>query len=127
MNSILAKSARLVACGALLAVMTGAAGAASVSEGTATTPSSQPAGSYQVAYACGWYAISVCSKGYNSAQKGANRYGGYVIHTSHPDYPNFRNGWYCAVVGPTSKSAAQGTARYMRSIGAHTAYAKNAC
>lgn len=78
--------------------------------------------------ACGWYAIWVCAKNRRSAQRAANRFaGGYVVKTSDPDYPNFRNGWYCAVDGPMSRSEARSYVRELKHEGESSAYAKNAC
>lgn len=77
------------------------------------------------AQACGWYAISVCSTNYGEAQQGADLYGGYVVNTD--DYENFAGGYFCSVVGPKTKQAAQVTARRMRERGARTAYIKYTC
>lgn len=84
-------------------------------------------GSYQIAQACGWYAISVCSRGRGRAQNAANRFGGYVIDSSSEAYPNFQPGWYCAVEGPTSKRQARIRRREMRQDGATSSYIKNGC
>jgi hypothetical protein len=54
--------------------------------------SSKPAGSFEMAQACGWYAIFQCAK---SSRVGGP---GRLIWTS--DYPNFRPGWWCRVMGP---------------------------
>jgi len=93
--------------------------------GQTVTPNST--GSYQVAQACGWYAISRCSRGRRGARRGVARHGGYVIDTSSDAYPNFRPGWYCAVVGPTSRRRAQRRVRDMRYEGARSAYIKSGC
>lgn len=84
-------------------------------------------GEVQVAQACGWYAISVCSKTYNEAANAADRFGGYVIDTNSSSYPNFRGGWFCAVIGPKSHQAAKSTAGLLKKRGASSAYAKSAC
>lgn len=74
----------------------------------------KPAGSYDLAQACGWYAIFQCAK--------SRRVGGpgRVIRTS--DYPNFRAGWYCRVMGPFG-SRGQAVDRADEFGG----YAKSAC
>jgi len=92
-------------------------------------PLAKPAGSYQVAQACGWYAISVCSKKWGPAQDAVDEWGsGYAINTSSSDFPNFRGGWKCAVDGPKTKKAARSTAKLMRKRGvSKSAYAKSAC
>lgn len=77
------------------------------------------------AQACGWYAISVCSRSYQAAERGARSYGGQVVNTD--DFENFAGGYFCAVVGPKTKSAAEVTALRMRSRGAYTAYIKHSC
>ena len=76
---------------------------------------------------CGWYAISYCSRFRGKAENAAGRFGGQVVSTSDPAYPNFINGWYCAVVGPSEKHEARINMRRARRRGALTAYIKNAC
>lgn len=76
-------------------------------------------------YSCGWFAITVCSKSYSGAQKGANRYGGYVIDTD--DIDGFRGGWQCAVMGPSSKSKARSRRNQAKRNGASSAYIKRGC
>ena len=111
---------------------------ASSSTAASATPTQSPAskspaskslaaGSYQVAQACGWYAISVCTRGRGGAGRAANTYGGYVIDSSSAEYPNFSPGWYCAVDGPMGKRAANQRKREMRQDGASSAYIKNGC
>jgi hypothetical protein len=85
-------------------------------------------GRVQVAQACGWYAIYVCSRSRGEAQRWANRNTGRVINTSRARYPNFQPGYYCTVEGPMGRSAAlANAARWRRSGASPTAYAKNAC
>lgn len=74
---------------------------------------------------CGWFAISVCTRGTGGARRAANRYGGRVIDTG--DVGGFRPGWYCAVVGPTDKRSARGVKNDMRFAGARSAYIKQGC
>ncbi len=114
-----------VAAGLALAASLSAFGPAAAQ--SSSSAASDAKGSFQVAQACGWYAISVCSRKYGPAQRAANRYGGYVVDTSSGAYPNFRGGWYCAVVGPKNRSAAKSTAALMRRRGASSAYVKNGC
>jgi hypothetical protein len=71
-------------------------------------------GSYQVAQACGWYAIFQCAR--NSGVGGPGR----TIWTS--DFPNFRPGWFCRVMGPFGTQGE--AARTARTFGG---YAKSAC
>ena len=78
-----------------------------------------------VVQACGWYAISACSRDYSDAEDAADTYGGYVVNTD--DYENFAGGYYCSVVGPKTKHAAGITARRMRQRGAYDAYIKYSC
>jgi hypothetical protein len=67
----------------------------------------------RLAQACGWYAIFSC--GHNPNAQGP----GHVVWTS--DYPNFRPGFYCNVIGPSSyDSAVDNANRY-------GGYAKSAC
>jgi hypothetical protein len=112
---------------AALMVAASTASASQSSVGNAEAKISPPAGSYQVAQACGWYAISVCTRGRGGAQRAANNYGGYVIDSSSQAYPNFRGGWFCAVEGPSNKRAANRRKREMRQEGARSAYVKNGC
>jgi len=76
---------------------------------------------------CGWYAISKCAKSAGRLTRSASRYGGDIISTSDPQFPNFRNGWYCVVEGLLSKSRARREARKARRKGARTAYIKRSC
>lgn len=78
------------------------------------TPAVKPAGSYEVAQACGWYAIFQCAK--NPGVGGPGR----LIYTS--DYPNFRPGWYCRVMGPFGDRG-----RAVRRARRFGGYAKSAC
>ena len=73
---------------------------------------------------CGWYAILGCSKSRSGAQRAAGN-GFAVIRTN--DYPNFRNGWWCAVAGPTSKNSAWSIANDAKRGGVPDAYAKRGC
>ena len=82
-------------------------------------------GGASIAEACGWYAISACSRNYNAAQRSANAYGGNVVNTDN--FENFAGGYFCAVVGPKTQGAAQITAQRMRSRGAYDAYIKYSC
>lgn len=89
-----------------------------------------PAGSSQagepvkMAQACGWYVVLGCFKRYRPAQRRANNIGVIVVDTNN--YPNFRNGWFCAVDGPYSKGRANRLRRSWRGTVAD-AYAKSAC
>lgn len=86
------------------------------------------AGELQLAQACGWYAISLCSKEIHPARDAKHAWGsGEVVDTSSPDFPNFAGGYYCHVVGPKGKSAAQATASRMKAEGFASAYIKNGC
>jgi hypothetical protein len=67
----------------------------------------------RVAQACGWYAIFGC--GHNPDAPGPGR----VIYTD--DYPNFRPGFYCNVIGPSSYD------RAVRNAERFGGYAKSAC
>lgn len=78
--------------------------------------------------ACGWYAILLCSTDFNAAQRwnSANN-AGHVINTGSGQFPNFRPGFFCAVIGPVDKGSADAFAAQWRVNGAPTAYVKNAC
>jgi len=111
---------------AALAVIVAVSGFAQ--SGPAEAHSSYYKHKHKAKYSCGWYAISVCSKSYYGAKKGTHHFGGRVINTSHSAYPNFRNGWYCAVRGPFyKKHRAHHVKRKMRDHGAYSAYVKRAC
>lgn len=74
-----------------------------------------------------WYAIASCSTLRNPAKRAARRIrNGYVVDTSDPDYPNFRDGYFCAVAGPYKKFRAKRRASRMRNRGFHSAYVKRA-
>ena len=76
---------------------------------------------------CGWYAIAQCGQSRSAAQRATNQYGGFVIDTSDPAYPNFRNGFYCVAEGPYSQSDADDVREEMQDAGSRDAYIKNAC
>lgn len=116
------KSTRFFAAAAMAACLPFAAQAAG------NTSSQSPApGSYKVAQVCGWYAIAACHRNWRAARNSANQFGGYVIDSSNPNYPNFRPGWYCAAVGPMPKWRAQQRVEGMWADGAGSAYIKSSC
>lgn len=78
----------------------------------------------RVAQACGWYVVLGCFQRYRAAQRRARDIGVIVVDTN--DYPNFRNGWFCAVDGPYSRGRANQLRRNWRGTVAD-AYAKAAC
>lgn len=76
---------------------------------------------------CGWYAILQCSESERQANRWSRRHGvGTVIDTSSGEFPNFRPGFYCVVIGPLRRGEALDTADDYRDI-APTAYAKESC
>ncbi|MEZ5792266.1 MAG: hypothetical protein R3D34_16280 [Nitratireductor sp.] len=75
-----------------------------------------------MAQACGWYAVVGCARGWNQANSDAPP-GTYVIDTNQ--YPNFRNGWFCAVDGPYGTKAEVPLSHWRSYRG--DAYVKNAC
>lgn len=78
--------------------------------------------SFEVAQACGWYAIVGCSRDWNGASSIAPP-GTQIIDTNL--YPNFRNGWFCAADGPYPSQAVVPLWRWKQF---HSdAYAKSAC
>ncbi|MEM7427986.1 MAG: hypothetical protein AAF441_17980 [Pseudomonadota bacterium] len=84
----------------------------------------QAAGEFKVAQACGWYVVLGCFKSWNSAQRRADNIGAIVVDTN--EYPNFRNGWFCAADGPYSRSRAR-QLRWDWKGTVPDAYAKSAC
>ena len=82
----------------------------------------------RVAQACGWYAITHCSRSYSDARRFSRRNGsGRVIDTSSRRYPNFQPGYYCVADGPMGRGSAASAARTLRRQGFSDAYAKSAC
>lgn len=74
-----------------------------------------------------WYTIASCSRKYGPAKRAARNFrGGYVVDTSDADYPNFRNGYYCAVSGPHKRVRAVRKANRLKYRGFASAYAKRA-
>ncbi|MER0240251.1 hypothetical protein [Fulvimarina sp. MAC8] len=73
---------------------------------------------------CGWYAIFACSKSQSVARRAAGN-GFLTIRTN--DYPNFRNGFWCAVDGPFDRGTALSLANSAKRDGIRDAYAKRAC
>ncbi len=80
--------------------------------------------SYRVAQACGYYVILGCFKSYGAAANRANTIGARVVDTNN--YPNFRNGWFCAADGPHCRRRARQLRRAWRGT-VHDAYYKSAC
>ena len=85
---------RIVSAAVAIAALSCLAGVGAAAPVSSDNPAhvATPAGSYQVAQACGWYAIFSCAR--NRGVTGPGR----VIDTS--DYPNFQPGYYCRVMGP---------------------------
>ena len=73
---------------------------------------------------CGWYVIMGCSKSYSGAQRMAGN-GLLVVNTS--DYPNFRNGWYCAAEGPFGRKSQANSFLFQIEGEVPDAYVKNGC
>ncbi|MER0236777.1 hypothetical protein [Fulvimarina sp. MAC8] len=73
---------------------------------------------------CGWYAIFACSKSQSVARRAAGN-GFLTIRTN--DYPNFRNGFWCAVDGPFDRGTALSLANSAKRDGIRDAYAKRGC
>ncbi len=84
----------------------------------------QANGEFKVAQACGWYVILGCYKSWNGARSRADRIGAKIVDTNN--YPNFRNGWFCAADGPHSRRRAKQLRRAWRGT-VSDAYAKSAC
>ncbi len=81
----------------VLGATTGSVPADGTSVGS-SAPAAPADGSFKVAAEfCDWYAIFECAK-----RRSGIGGPGYVIHTN--DYPNFRKGWYCKVLGPYDSS-----------------------
>ena len=76
----------------------------------------------ELAQACGWYAIVGCSRSSSDAASIAPQ-GTYVIDTNF--YPNFSNGWFCAVDGPYPSRSAVPLGHWRQFRG--DAYVKSAC
>ena len=115
MRSVFVIAAVAVAC------FSGPSQAQNVSVGSA--PAGEPA--VRLVQACGWYAISTCSRRPGPARRAADDYGGYVVRTD--GIANFRPGWYCAVEGPVSKERAERRMWQMQDLGADSAYIKFGC
>lgn len=73
---------------------------------------------------CGYYVIMGCSKSYSGAQRMAGN-GFLVVNTS--DYPNFRNGWYCAAEGPFNRKSQANSFLFQIEGNVPDAYVKNGC
>lgn len=77
---------------------------------------------------CGYFAISFCDTQERTALARARAIGGYMINTSSPRYPKFRNGFFCVVEGPVaSAEEARSLRDGQRRRGASDAYIKNSC
>ena len=73
---------------------------------------------------CGWYVIMGCAKSYSGAQRMAGN-GALVVNTS--DYPNFRNGWYCAADGPFNRKYDANSLLFQIEGNVPDAYVKKGC
>ncbi|MEO1651407.1 MAG: hypothetical protein AAFR60_10575 [Pseudomonadota bacterium] len=98
--------------------------AAAASDQTAPTAASSTGG-FQVAQACGLYAIGTCARRPGPARRSSNFAGGRVIWTNN--IGNFRPGWFCQVAGPTSRGNANAWRRAFRRDGIRSAYIKYGC
>ena len=72
---------------------------------------------------CGFYVIMGCTKSQSGARRIAN--GGPVVRTN--DYPNFRNGWYCAAEGPFASRYKADSFLFQVEGSIPDAYVKNGC
>ena len=73
---------------------------------------------------CGWYVIMGCFKSYNGAKRRAGN-GFLVVNTN--DYPNFRNGFYCAADGPFGRKSDANSFLAGVKSDVPDAYAKKGC
>ena len=73
---------------------------------------------------CGWYVIMGCAKSYAGAQRMAGN-GFLVVYTN--DYPNFRDGWYCAAEGPFDSRSRADSFLFQVEGNVPDAYVKNGC
>jgi hypothetical protein len=87
--------------------------AAALLASSVSFPAAGEQGRIQVAQSCGWYAIFSCAC---NPQVGGP---GYVIDTN--EFPNFRPGYWCNVIGPSDYYTATRNAR------SYGGYAKQAC
>ena len=79
------------------------------------------------AQGCGWYAFAGAFQSYRSAQRQANRVGGYVLDIDNSDSPNAGRGMYAVAAGPTSRSGANAQRRRFQRNGVGSAYVANRC
>jgi hypothetical protein len=113
-------------------LLAGLAGACAAAAGAlAQAPQRDAAGAgepaVRVAQGACWYAVLSCSTSRREAARWVDQHGvGRVINTSSDEFPNFRAGYYCAVEGPMSQSAAQRVVSRWRGV-SPTAYAKSGC
>lgn len=121
-----------VICAAVLATLAVAPAALAQTVQHPNQPVTQS--QYRLAQAaCGWYAITHCSRSLRGARafraRQQRRFGsGRIIDTSSGRYPNFTPGFYCVADGPMRRSQAVASAREYRHEGmSSSAYAKSAC
>lgn len=69
-----------------------------------------------------WFAIGGCYQSSAAANRQAARLGVNVVDTN--DYPNFRNGWYCAAIGPFDRRSAELNRQQFIAQGVPDAYVK---
>ena len=69
-----------------------------------------------------WFAIGGCYQSSAAANRRAARLGVNVVDTN--DYPNLRNGWYCAAIGPFDRHSAELNRQQFIAQGIHDAYVK---
>lgn len=108
---------KLIRLAAVTVALSGFAGLTAPEPASANDP-------FKVAQACGWYVVLGCYDSYRQASRQANRIGAGVVDTNN--YPNFRNGYFCAADGPYSRSRARQLRRSWRGT-VRDAYAKSAC
>jgi hypothetical protein len=106
------------------AAMLMVAGAAHASDGLYTERQE-----FQVAQACGYYVILGCFKNENAAWNRVDSLGGAEVATViwTNDFPNFRNGWFCAADGPYNRKSLSNSVRNDLKSQVSDAYVKNGC
>ncbi len=100
------------------------AGGLAVFASLTTLAAAQASGEFRVAQGCGWYVVLGCFQSWDAAEDRANGLGAIVVDTNN--YPNFRNGWFCAVDGPYSRGQAK-KRRWNWKSSVPDAYAKSGC
>ncbi|MEL6946928.1 MAG: SPOR domain-containing protein [Pseudomonadota bacterium] len=91
-----------------------------------TTTSAVTSTPAEAASSCGWFAFAGAYKSRSTAQRRANRLGGFAWSVDASNSPNAGQGWWAVGTGPGTRSQANRWKRQYQNRGA-SSYVANRC